>query len=323
MNNIAIIGAGQLGSRHLQSLVNSKNKLNIQVVDSSIESLNIAEQRFKEVSQNFNGQISFHTSIDFLEKNIDVAIIATSSKVRRLVVEELVIKTKIKNIVLEKFLFTKIEDYNVVAEILNANNIKAWVNCPRRMMEFYQNLKEQIKGPIHFTATGNAWGLGCNGIHLLDLFAYFAQTTQVVLSNNLLDKTTLTSKRAGYIEFTGTISGYSDANSFQITSFANDSSPLQISINTPTVRYHIFEGVNAKASIVKLEENWKPSEEEFKMPFQSQLTSVFIDELIDTQNCSLTPFADSSALHLVFLNNLIEFLRKTKNDNSINECQIT
>lgn len=323
MLNIAIIGAGQLGSRHLQALVNSKNILNIQVVDSSSDSLKIAEQRFNEVGQSFKGKISFHTTIDVLEKHIDVAIIATNSKVRRHVIAELIKNSKVKNLVLEKFLFTKEEDYAAVVMLLKENTVNAWVNCPRRMMRMYQEIQKNISGPIHFTATGNSWGLGCNGIHMLDLYAFLTQTNTIRLSNNLLDHVITESKRSGYIEVTGTITGYSGANSFHVTSFANDISPLCISLNTPTVRYKIEEGATTKITTSKLSNNWKYEKEEFKMPFQSQLTNVFIDELIETGSCKLTSFTESSVLHLAFLNNLLEFLRNIKNDNTINECLIT
>ena len=44
MKRIFIIGAGQLGSRHLQALKSSSNSLNIFIVDPSLESLNIAKE---------------------------------------------------------------------------------------------------------------------------------------------------------------------------------------------------------------------------------------------------------------------------------------
>jgi len=140
MINIAIIGAGQLGSRHLQALASLKQNVFIQVIDSSVDSLKTAEIRFKEVSAPFNGLISFHTEITALKKNIEIAIIATSSKVRRTVVEQLVANSKVQHLILEKFLFVKEEDYDAVDKLLDTHHIKTWVNCPRRMMPFYQEL---------------------------------------------------------------------------------------------------------------------------------------------------------------------------------------
>ena len=72
----------------------------------------------------------------------------------------------------------------------------------------------------------------------------------------LIDKTIIESKREGYIEFTGTITGHADKHSFHITSFPNDSSPLHITISTPSARYSIQEGAAAKVWISKLENKW-------------------------------------------------------------------
>lgn len=320
---IAIIGAGQLGSRHLQALASLKYDVAIQVIDSSTDSLKAAEARFKEVSSRFRGTISFDTDITVLEKNIEVAIVATNSKVRKIVIEQLVANSTVKHLILEKFLFINENDYSTIENLLLKHNIKAWVNCPRRMMDFYQTLQKELSGNIHFIATGNAWGLGCNGIHFLDLFAFLTKSNGIVLSNALIDKTIIDSKRAGYIEFTGTITGHSDQHSFHITSFPNNSSPLQIHINTPTVRYSIEEGTTAKVWISKLDKKWAWEEETFNMPFQSQLTNIAVEELIERGTCNLTSYKESATLHLLFLNNLISFLQKTNNNNSITECLIT
>ena len=323
MYNIAIIGAGQLGSRHLQALVQVKHEIKIQVVDSSIESLTVAETRFNEVASNFTGKISFHEKITELDKQLDVVIIATSSKVRRVVLEQLVENSKVKNLILEKVLFTKLEDYPSVQKLITSHSIKTWVNCPRRMMSYYQKIAQEISGPVHFMATGNAWGMGCNGIHFLDLFAFISKSKDIVLSNHLIDKEIIESKRSGYIEITGTLTGSSSDSSFHLTSFPNNSSPISVVINSPTARYFIEESPLAKVRVSKLENNWKWQEEEFTMPFQSQLTAAVVNELIETGTCHLTTYEESTVLHLAFLNNLISFMKQVNSDNTIEECLIT
>lgn len=323
MIHLAIIGAGQLGSRHLQALANLKKEAIVQVVDPSADALKIAESRFNEVSQNFKGQISFHTSISELEKDIDVAIIATNSKVRRGIVEQLTAHSSLKNIILEKFLFTKERDYYDVEEILAKRNINAWVNCPRRLMDFYKQLRAELTGNIHFSLTGNSWGMGCNGIHLLDLFAFLTKTPAITLTNNFIDEGIIESKRAGYIEFTGTITGHANKHTFRITSFSGNGSPSQMSIHTANARYSIEEGTVSKVWSSKAENNWIWEENTFKMPFQSQLTNIVVDDILENGTCELTSYQESATLHVLFLKNLLSFLRKINNDNSINECLIT
>ena len=55
-----------------------------------------------------------------------------------------------------------------MADLLVKCKTIAWVNCPRRMLDFYNELKKTLNGNIHIAVTGNGGGLGCNGIPLLD-----------------------------------------------------------------------------------------------------------------------------------------------------------
>lgn len=324
MINIAIIGAGQLGSRHLQALASVKKIIHIQVVDPVEESLKTANARFNEVSGSFKGKISFHSSISELEKELEVVIIATSSKIRRAVIEQVVAHSTVNFLILEKFLFINKADYISIGQLLNEKRITAWVNCPRRMMTFYKELQKELKGPIDFTATGNAWGLGCNGIHLLDLFAFLSNNKEIHLSNDLINDKVLDSKRKGYIEFTGTIKGSAEGSSFVITSHEGEiASPLQINITTSTAKYNIQEGATAKVQISKEKNHWVLEEKSFVMPFQSQLTNIVVDDILETGNCTLTSYNESAHLHVLFLDNLLEHLRKVNNNNNINECPIT
>ena len=320
--NIALVGAGQLGSRHLQSLSKVAN-LSIQVFDTSEDSLKTAKNRFEEVSKDFNGNISYHTNLGEIKNEIDIAIIATNSKVRRKIIEDILQISTIKNFILEKFLFVNKEDYSEISKLFLKKNIKAWVNCPRRLIDFYIKLKNEMQEPINFLVNGNSWGLGCNGIHFLDLFAFLIDSTKIDLSNVLIDRNTVESKRLGYIEFTGTIAGNSNENSFAINSNPLDPSPLVISISSNDVNYVIFEGSTSKVLKAKKINNWKWEEEFFDIPFQSQMTNVVVDSILQNGTCMLTSFEESSKLHLLFLDNLIDFLREIKSDNTIEECLIT
>lgn len=89
MKTIALIGAGQLGSRHLQALANIDIPVILQVVDPSMDSLNVARERYLEVPNNDNiNSIDFLTDIDALNANLDLCIIATNADVRFKVFQE-------------------------------------------------------------------------------------------------------------------------------------------------------------------------------------------------------------------------------------------
>ena len=171
--NIAIIGAGQLGSRHLQGLKKASVPMNIYVLDASMESLGICEQRYNEIAENdLIGKIVFTTQWEEIPAFIDIAIVATGSKPRCAIIHELVERHQCRMLILEKFLFPKMSDYDNITNLFQSNNVQAWVNCCRRYFACYQKLRNDLAndGPLTFILEGKNWGLCCNSIHQIDIF---------------------------------------------------------------------------------------------------------------------------------------------------------
>lgn len=322
--NLVIIGAGQIGSRHLQALGLLEVKVKIQVIDPSQESLKVAQTRFEEVAkEKQNITLEFLSEIEQAEKVIHTAIIATSSAIRRKVTEDLIIHANIKFIIFEKFLFADINDYEWIGNLLNEKKIKAYVNCPRRLFPNYQEIQEQLKGQknVVFHAIGSNWGLGCNGIHMLDLFYYLTGKGNVVLYNDWIDKEILASKRQNYVEFSGTMRGTNNTNKFLITSHKEGNSPLVISLYNENFRILIEES-SGTIFYSSSSSNWKWENKPFKMYYQSQLTHLVIQDLSTTGTCKLTSYEESSYLHQCFLNNLLSFIERTQNIKA-SQCLIT
>lgn len=93
--NIGIIGVGQLGSRHLQGAKAAQLYLKIDVVDSSLDSLEKAKQYYSEIPENnFSKEVHYLTSIQEMNDDLDLVIIATSAAVRLSVIKELVTTKK-------------------------------------------------------------------------------------------------------------------------------------------------------------------------------------------------------------------------------------
>ena len=104
MFKVYIIGAGQIGSRHLQALKGVKTPLGIVVVDPSKESLGVAAQRYNQVP---SGRLT-HT-VNYLQQvpnnqNVDLAIIATTSNIRAQIIRSLVKTNRVRYLILEKLL---------------------------------------------------------------------------------------------------------------------------------------------------------------------------------------------------------------------------
>lgn len=310
MKQIALIGAGQLGSRHLQGLAKSDLEISIEVVEPFENSRDTAKLRFEEIPSNEKIiKVDFLENIMELSDNLDLVIVATNADVRYKVVKELLENKKVANLVLEKVLFQRIEEYREVEELLEKSNIKCWVNHPRRMFPFYKNLKKELIGSknINFSVSGGAWGLGCNGLHFLDCFSYLSSEVEINLNSTFLDKKLYKTKRVGFNEFSGMINGSLVDNSFTINCFSEEQSPVQFNITSDKLNVLIDES-NGWYKISKKENNWQAEIKEEKIIyFQSELTNILLNDIFDS-NCSLPTYSEAMNLHITYLTTIIEHI---------------
>lgn len=321
MYQLAVIGAGQLGSRHLQGLAKGNFEAEIWVVDVSQESLSVAEARYNEVKSD---RMKVHFITDFAKiasRKIDFAIIATGSKFRLQALKSLTSQCEVQYLLLEKILFPSVEEYAVASKILKEKNITAWVNCTMRMNDFFRKIKDEINGE-KFTLSINAKsaGLACNGIHYLDYFAYLAGSTNMKVTAELSAQ--YESKRPGYIEFDGALNGIDEkGNMFNITSINNGGLEIHYLIQTTSKQIMIDE-MNGEYWIKSAETNnaWKP--DKFRVQYQSELSGIIAEAAIGNGSSKLTPYIEAEKIHLLFLNPFIEFMQKSTNE-KITLCPIT
>jgi predicted dehydrogenase len=311
--NILIIGAGQLGSRHLQGVLKVNTPLAVFVLDPSEESLLIAKQRADEI--NHNHPIKYVTEWTELPSEFDIVIIATSSNVREKIIFQLAENYKTKYLILEKVLFPEVKSYKRVKELLENHNIKTWVNHPRRMFQSYMSLKEEMSSsPKVFQVTGGNWGLGCNGLHFIDLFVFLASSNVKSIDTSRVDNIISASKRNGFIEFSGTITGVLNNGSvFHVTSLSGESTAATITIFDSQNRYLIQESGTPVIYTFQKEKNFKCEEKEFNMEYQSTLTSVIVNNLIEKGNCLLPDYDEACHSHLPFISHLLNNYNRSTN----------
>jgi hypothetical protein len=325
MKNIVIIGAGQLGSRHLQALANCGNEYQITVIDPNQDSLSVAESRYNEVKLPISPKADFFTQMDALPKEIFAVIIATNSLIRRKVVEQLLQKSSVQYLVLEKFLFPSLEDYGAVETLLKEKGVKAFVNTPRRQFDYYNSLKQQLTSPFSIEINGVAWGLACNSVHYIDLLSYLGDDDGIESIRLISDDKIYESKRNGYIEFCGTMIVTSkNGNIAKLTCYAEGNRPLLLSISDSQSTYIIKESGNT--SIISFtNEDGKVVQKEsaIEVPRQSQLSNLIIKELDESGVCTLPSYSVSAQLHIMVLQCFLHEYRSLKNDINIHVCPIT
>jgi hypothetical protein len=311
-NKIIIIGSGQIGSRHLQSLRSIEIPLNIFVFDTSKDALKTAKDRYNEMPKsNHEHQLNF---INDLPGNdaFDVAIIATCSDVRFSVTKRLIENNKIKYIVFEKILFNEKKQYKRMADLLKKHKIKAWVNCSMQMMPFFKELREEIKNPILYTVTGSKYGLITNAIHYLQHIAYLTNCYEYNLNTDLLDSKLMKNKRKGFLELNGTlVANFKDKSIAILNCIANGDAPIKIEVSNQDFRI-IFRQNEDKAWISKSKDKWQWKEINATIPYQSSLTKTLVEDILSKNTCSLPAYKEAVIVHLQMLEPLKHFLNKNK-----------
>ncbi len=309
MFNIAIVGAGQLGSRHLQALKAVKQPLKIQVIDPSESSLQVAKERYDSVLSEQKHQISYATRFESGDE-LDIAIVATNSNVRRQALNGLLKNSRVRNMILEKLLFTERNDYSEVNSMLVDARVKTWVNCPMRVMPVYEKIKADLSGsPIAYRVTGSQFGLVTNAIHYLDHAVHLCGCDAFELNVQLLDPQPIPSKRAGFFEFTGTLSArFENGSTCDITCHATGSMPVLVEI-FDTKNRNIVRESEGKLWHADEQTAWIWQEQVAPIPFQSQITTAVVESILETGECGLTPYAASSKTHLRLLNPLSKLVQ--------------
>lgn len=313
MNTVAIIGAGQLGSRHLQGLKSAENELAIYVMDQSNDSLKLAEERYNQVDDNgFAKEVHFVTSLDVLPTDLDIVIIATGSVPRAMLTKLLLNHSKVKYLILEKILFPRLAEYDEIQEIIRDKNVKAWVNCPRRLFPYYQKLYGMIDSPFEMTVDGSNWGLCCNSIHLLDIFLYLTKENEYTVT---LDVTSLeASKRSGYIEMMGSFYFSTPKGSKLNLHCSKDEKIYGARIKSD--KYDIVIDKKNMMLIVNGEEDPILS-----YP-NSQLTGKVVNRLLAEGKCGLTQFEESCKYHKPIIEAILNEYNKLSG-NKGDLCPIT
>ena len=323
--HIAIVGAGQLGSRHLQGLAKIDRDIQITVVDPNPAALERSRQRFDKMPPNVHiRSIRYIDTHENFDNKLDISIIATNADVRRKVIETLLSKVQIKYLILEKIAFQSVPDFHKVISLLKSKKIKAWVNCPRRMYPFFKNLKAELnhEDRILIKQEGNNWNLASNAIHMLDLFAFLIEKTLFLFDASGLDGKVYKSKKNGFVELGGILEAKS-ARGDKLTLIDNKESKDQfvLSITSENHRYMIYQ-FDEKVFSAHRNDGWEEKEELIKLPLQSELTHLAINQILDTGKCDITPIMESFALHKPMLDAFNMHLSAI-HGKSINVCPIT
>ena len=311
--SVVVLGAGQIGSRHLQALARLELPAHIQVIDPSQAALAQARARLAEVPASSTlGPVQFLTDLSGVAAEIDLAIIASNADVRLDLLKALLSAARVKSVVLEKVAFQSIEQFAEAEALLASQRVACWVNCPRRLYPVYQDVKRRLAAgtPIHFSLAGGSWGLACNAIHFVDLVAFLTGDSCYHITQIKLDPEVQQSRRAGFVEFTGTVEGsFSRGSTIALTSLRDSTQPVQLTIRTPQLQLRIDE---QRGQLEITTDSTGGSQTlDFVLPRQSELTDQVASEILLTGRSRLASLEESRRLHEPLLRAFMQHLSTT------------
>ena len=274
---IMVIGCGGVGSRHLQALCKIDIPVNLFAVDPSEKSLSSAQKLVGDIAPDYVQSIKFSKEFPLDVDEIDLCIISTSSDVRLSVLKKLFSNFSVKYLILEKVLFQSIEQLDEARKIINEKNIKSWVNCPRREEIFWKEIKKYFAGNSNMKLYygKSDWSLCCNSIHFIDLAAWLFNDKLTHIKNSNLENIIYKSKRHGFIEFNGTLTGeFENGSTFTLESVKDipyEKAEFEIVSDTTKLKVNEVKGLGI---LYRKENNWIP--EQFDFTFLTRVKNLII-----------------------------------------------
>ncbi len=294
---IYIIGCGNIGSRHLQAIALLPYDMHIHIVDPSAEAKALAQQRFEELMpQGERIQLSWHDRLPSDTGHSDLTIVATSSRGRVALVLEL-LGSGHRRFIIEKMVTQSKEQYAQLEANLVKYNAKAWVNTARRYFGAYRQIVNRLSadGPAWVSVTAGNMGLGCNAIHFIDLFQWFAQEQEVTLSGDYLYRKLFDNKRGKeLIEFAGTLMGRTPNGSVVNVTFLPYDNPTLVSLSSQ--RGHVLIDETSETLTV-LRQTADLGDLSYRNSFVSETTAAIITDILDHDTCDLPETHGSAVVH--------------------------
>jgi hypothetical protein len=281
------------------------------VIDPNEASLKAAKERYEGFVGIANHPVRYSKTIEANGPGIHIVIIATNSNCRRAVLEQVLGCNKVKYFILEKYLFDKKPDYYVVEKLLAGSGATAWVNCSMRKMPFYAQVKDHFRGQtIDYSVTGSQYGLVTNLVHYIDHLAYLTDCVEYEVDTAYLEREPIASKRKGFLEFNGLFQAhFKNGSHGTFRCYPSGDLPVQIEIVSDEARC-ISREWDGKAWISQRADGWKWREVDAKVPYQSQMTTELVEEILRTGSCPLPSYEDSMKIHMPLLGGLLEHLNK-------------
>jgi len=320
MKKVLLVGCGNIGSRHLQSLLQLEDSAHITIVEPNKNSRNNAKSILSDSSCS-NENLEWISNISELTESYDLAIIATQSTNRPQLISQLLIGGN-KKFLIEKMVCQSVNEYKKILDDFKKFQAKGWVNTNFRYFSFYQKLAKYFATniPQKFVITGGGEkGLGSNAIHFLDLFSWFTNSNEISLNGDFLTEKLLPNKRSdNLVEFSGTIIGKNNNSSISISFLPSSEIPITVEILNS--KHHII--IDTENIFVRKIRGLEDFSEQFEFQHTSELTKKIASDILQTDDCLLPSIEELYLVHSELFRIFNSHIKKLKN-NEPDLCPIT
>lgn len=312
MVRVLVVGAGEIGSRHLQALVKVNEESLIFIYEPNTENLKrslnrVEEEKARSVSRAYRVEFIVLKDLSNISLKIDIAIISTNSKVRRKILDQLIgCGIAIENIILEKLLFNRAEDYREIPTSFGGINSNVYCNQWMSSSYPFMRLKQWIGdfGSIQVKVSGSRWGLESNAVHFIDYFDFlFDRKEKLSLKGEKIVGMSR-SKRPGCVQLFGEISiSAGSRGSILLESFDHGYMERQIRIQIATDVSGQFDiDMSDKGTVsVRRVNGGHIDVQDFNLELQSNLTQFHVSDLMTTGECKLPRYSHSMVHHLLLI----------------------
>lgn len=295
MTRVLIVGCGIIGSRHLQSILESKTPLIIDIVEPNKKAkLNAESILDSQKIIKFNHKINWYVDLSEVKNSSDFTIIATLASDRVNLIIKL-LKMGNSKFLIEKMVCQSKKDYDLLITKIKLYGAKAWVNCPRRYFSSYKKIKQIFKNSenLHVNVHSGNIGFGSNAIHFLDLFTWLIDDNKIILDGKFLTNQIFSNKRGkDLVEFQGTILANNHSHYISLNFSPYDEMPQTIDITGNNIRIQINETLETISII-----HGRTNNLDFKTEFQSTLTLKIMNDILKKDTSVLPSVQDSYFIH--------------------------
>lgn len=296
LKKIILVGCGNIGSRHLQALTKLTGEYLIEIVEPDNNAVLLAKSRLNKIGYGKDLQnYVWKKSISESSKNSDLVIVATNSKNRVRIIDEL-LKYGHKRFLVEKMVCQSINEFDELLLKMKKFSAKGWVNTNRRYFSGYQKIKEIFKDSrfLHLSVFAGNSGLGTSSIHYLDLYSWLVNDYKIELKGEFLIKKIFENKRGeDFKEFQGTLVGLNHHGIVSLTFLPLEKQEIFIRIYGDGKLVEISELENCAFIFNEDGKN----KLEFKFGHTSELTTKIIEDIFSKNDCLLPTLEESEKIH--------------------------